>query len=75
MNNKYAYTGEPMNTRGEYGERVEVMHRGFRGDADELIPSADGPEVAVFDATFGWQWGGSFEAWADVLDPIEDKEE
>lgn len=72
MSNRYTYTGEEMCTRGEYGEMVQIMHRGFR-DGDTFIGAADGPEVAVWDATFGWQYLGSYRTWADVLRPVDDQ--
>lgn len=42
--NKYRYCGPPCKTRGEYGERIEYGYD--RGDG----------RIAVFDATFGWQY-------------------
>lgn len=39
----YRYVGEPMLTRGEYGERIEYAHTRI-----------DDPEgIYIFDATFG----------------------
>lgn len=73
---KYAYTGQPMLTRGDLGENVEVVHRGRWEDGpagfDEFVPDVSGDDAAVFDAAFGFLPLGSFRRWDEdgVLSPL-----
>lgn len=70
MSTRYLYTGEAMLTRGDCGEDVKVIHRGYSGDDDgRFFPHADGQELAVWDSAFGWLLVGSVAAWSDVIEP------
>lgn len=60
---KYKYVGPEILTRGEYGERVERVHRGnfSRDGRDGFTPSGEGDSLAVWDTACGWIFWGLFD--------------
>lgn len=66
---RYLYTGEAMLTRGDCGDEVNIIHRGYSGDDGQFYPHPDGQEVAVWDCAFGWLSLGSVAAWINVIKP------
>lgn len=66
---RFEYIGEPMLTRGEYGEEVSVIHR--MSGWDELEHDPEGDAAVVWDCAFGWIVLGRWESWAsDAGEPI-----
>lgn len=51
----FRYTGEAINTRGQYGEYVENVHRLAWTPDRDWHESPNGHAWGVWDSTFGWQ--------------------
>ena len=51
----FQYLGEPMLTRGEFGENVQVVHRlGWDPEEGGWFETPEGHTWGVWDSTFGW---------------------